>query len=101
MFWPFTKSLSPYVCIERILFLLKEKKTTSKEFTIKLNLNSDQTVTVTEEACQETKFYTKVKFCITRVHIKDRDNHFIKETKSKIPTMAIASDHKSLIDQDK
>ena len=79
MFWPFTKSLSLYVCLERILFLLKENKTMSREYTIRLNLNLDQTVIVTEEVCQETKFYTEVKF-FTTTHSRDKDKHSISET---------------------
>ena len=46
----------------------------SKKFTIRLNLNSDQTaIATTDETCQETKFYTKVKFFTMRALFKDKD----------------------------
>lgn len=93
MSWPFIKSSSLYVCIERILFLLKGNKIMSKEFTMRLNLNSNQTVTATDEACQETKSCTKVKFSTTRAHFRDKSKLSIKETKKKLKTLATASDH--------
>lgn len=65
----------------------------SKEFTMRLNLNSNQTVTATDEACQETKSYTKVKFSTTRAHFRDKSKLSIKETKKKLKTLATASDH--------
>ena len=58
---------------ERILLLPKRNKIMSKEFTIRLNLNLDQTAIATDEACQETKFYTKVKFFTMRALFKDKD----------------------------
>lgn len=75
MCWHFIKSSSLYACIERILFLPKRNKIMSKKFTIRLNLNSDQTaIATTDETCQETKFYTKVKFfTTTRALFKDKD----------------------------
>tara|TARA_B110000285_G_C15130397_1_gene623170 strand:- start:775 stop:1005 length:231 start_codon:yes stop_codon:yes gene_type:complete len=75
----------------------------SREYKIRLNLNLDQTVTATEEAFQETKFYTEVKF-FTTTHSRDKDKHSISETsKSKISkTLKVtASDHNSATGLDK
>lgn len=75
----------------------------NREFTIRLNLNSDQTAIVTDEAYQETKFYTKVKFFTMkyeRVHFRDKDKHSIKETRNNLLMKCTTSDHRLAIDQD-
>ena len=45
----------------------------NREFITRFSLNLDQTVIATEEDCQETKFYTEVKFSTMRAHFRDKD----------------------------
>lgn len=67
----------------------------NREFTIRLNLNSDQTAIATDEAYQETKFYIKVKF-----FSMNKDNYWIKETRTKLLMKCTTLDHRLAIDQD-
>ena len=73
----------------------------NREFTIRLNLNSDQTAIATDEAYQEMKFYTKVKFFTMRyerAHFRDKDKRSIKARNLMTDT---TSDHRLATGQDK